>query len=172
MRYDLSMPTKAVLSEAEYLRTSFPGVDQEFRDGEFVERGVPDLFHSDAQGALSSWFGVRRSQYQLFGFPELRLRVRPGRFLIPDICVFWPEKPVLAVPEEPPLIAIEILSPDDRMSEVLDKLQEYKEWGVVHVWMVDPRRKKLYEFQGGLQEVKAFAIPEVGIEIPPTDIFD
>ncbi len=31
------MPTKAVLSEAEYLRTSFPGVDQEFHEGELIE---------------------------------------------------------------------------------------------------------------------------------------
>lgn len=43
------MATNAVLSEAEYLQTSFPGVDQEFHEGEIIERtasatySIPEL---------------------------------------------------------------------------------------------------------------------------------
>lgn len=166
------MATKAALSEADYLRTSFPGVDQEFLNGEFVERGVPDTFHSRLQLKLGAWIMSHERMHRLFAYTELRLHVRPGRFMIPDVCVFWPEKPSDAVPSEQPLIAIEILSSEDRASEVLAKLQEYSEWGVVHVWLVDPRRKKLYRFEDGLREVPALAIPEVGIAVTAVDVFD
>lgn len=39
--YDQAMASKASLSEEEYLRTSYSGVDREFRDGDLVERSVP-----------------------------------------------------------------------------------------------------------------------------------
>jgi Uma2 family endonuclease len=37
------------------------------------------------------------------------------------------------VPDTPPLIVVEILSPDDRLTEVREKLEEYRAWGVPHV---------------------------------------
>jgi len=165
------MPTKAALSEAEYLRTSFPGVDQEYRDGELVERSVPDLFHGVIQSRFSAWFINREDSHGLHPATEVRNYIRPGRFMIPDVCVFWPSLPSAAVPETKPLIVIEILSPDDSMTEVMEKLSEYKEWGIVHVWLADPRRKKLYVYHNGLYEVSAFPIPEAGIELPSSEIF-
>jgi hypothetical protein len=45
--------------------------------------------------------------------------------------VFHPREPGL-VPDTPPLIAIEILSPDDLLTEVREKLEEYRAWGVPH----------------------------------------
>ena len=43
------MGTKAAISEEEYLHTSFPGVDCEYRDGELVERALPEYIHGRAQ---------------------------------------------------------------------------------------------------------------------------
>jgi hypothetical protein len=59
-----------------------------------------------------------------------------------------------------------------RMSEVMEKLQENKDWGVVHVWLVDPQHKELYEFGNGLREVSSFQIPEVALDLPASEIFD
>ncbi len=67
------MSTKAALSEAEYLRTSFPGLDREFLDGEVIERTVPDLSHSWAQGAFVAMFWKLPKPHGLYGMPELRL---------------------------------------------------------------------------------------------------
>jgi Uma2 family endonuclease len=53
------------------------------------------------------------------------MKLREGRYLIPDFAVFWRTKPPL-VPDAPPLIAIEILSPDDRLTAVREKLEEYR----------------------------------------------
>ena len=37
------------------------------------------------------------------------------------------------MPEKPPLVLIEVLSPNDRLTAVLEKLEEYRAWGVRHV---------------------------------------
>ncbi len=166
------MATKAVLSEAEYLRTSFPGVDQELHNGELVERGMPDLFHSEVQSNLSAFFRVRKATHQIYSYSELRLKVRPDRVMIPDVAVFWPDKPKEAFPSLCPFIAVEILSPDDRKSEVLSKLQEYLDWGVPNVWLIDPHKKRLYLCKDGLQEVASYQLTEINLAVTPADLFD
>jgi len=169
------MAVKSTLSEEEYLRTSFPGVDQEYDDGELVERALPDHPHSKVQNNACVFFSLLRKVDKLpfHSRPELRHRVRPGRFLIPDVAVFWPEEPNEAVPSKPPLIVIEILSPDDTMSRVLDKLREYLAWGVPHIWFVDPYRRELAVYdRAGLHYVTEFAVPEANRALTVADLFD
>lgn len=105
--------SKVVMSEAEYLRTSFDGTDHEFRDGEIVERCAADLFHGFTHAALGAWFVPYRKTHRLYACMSLRLRMREGRIIIPDVCVFWPHEPTQAIPENQPLIAIEILSGEE-----------------------------------------------------------
>ncbi len=71
-----------------------------------------------------------------------------------------------------PFIAIEILSPDDRMAEVRNKLQEYADWGVAHVWLIDPHMKRLYLCRDGLHEVPSYQLPEIKLSVTPADLFD
>jgi Uma2 family endonuclease len=93
-----------------------------------------------------------------------------GRYVIPDVAVFHPIEPS-AVPETPPLVAIDVLSPDDRVSEVREKLEEYRAWGVPHVWLIDPRPRRFYMCDAGLIEQSTLQIPELGIELTDKDIF-
>ena len=97
--------------------------------------------------------------------------LREGLYRIPDVAVFWPSRPD-AVPDSPPLIDIEILSTDDRLTAVREKLQEYRELGVGHVWLVDPHSQRLYTCDTGLTEVKSLVIPELGIELTAGQIFE
>jgi len=76
------------------------------------------------------------------------------------------------VPDTPPLIAVEILSPDDRLSEVREKLEEYREWGVTHVWLVDPHSRRLYSCDQGLREVSFFRVGERSLEVMPDQLFE
>ena len=80
------------------------------------------------------------------------MRVGEKRYRVADIAVFVGE-PAEDVPTSPPLVAIEILSPDDRFGEVLAKLEEYRAWGVAHVWFVDPISRRIYVYTAGLREV-------------------
>jgi Uma2 family endonuclease len=154
------------------LRTSFEGPDREYLDGEIVERSLGENQHSEVQARLIEIFYELRKAKPLFSRPELRLKVGPGRFRIPDVAVFASEKPREAVPSSPPLVTIEIVSPDDRLTETVRKLEEFHNWGVLHVWLVDPFARKLFVFSdGGLIQILAFQLPEYGVEIPAAEIF-
>jgi len=164
------MAASTQISVEQYLRTSFDGPDCEYLDGEVVERGMPNLPHSKAHKRLITWFVGMEEKQSLYCFPDLRLRVGERRYRVPDLAVFQGE-PSEEVPSSPPLVAIEILSPDDRFADVLGKLEEYRAWGVAHVWFVDPIRAKLYVYTAGLSEVPAFRLPEYGVELAASEIF-
>jgi Uma2 family endonuclease len=166
------MGAKAALTVEEYLRTSFPDLDKEYWDGELVERSLPTDPHSLTQYLLLRFFAGFPKSLRLFPRPELRLRLSATLVLVPDVCVFHPSKPTELVPSTPPLIVIEILSPDDRPRAVREKLDKYRAWGVPNIWQADPKLRRLYEFAGILKEVPTLRIPELGIELTPPDAFD
>ena len=164
------MAAHTQVSVEEYLRTSFDGPEPDYLDGEIVERGMPNLPHSNAQGRLMVWFAGMEEKWSIRCFPDLRLRVGERRYRVADLAVFqaWPTEDV---PSTPPLVAIEILSPDDRFAEILTKLEEYRAWGVTHVWFVNPMSRKLYVYSAGLSEVAALSLPEYGVEIAAPEVF-
>jgi Uma2 family endonuclease len=166
------MGARTALSEEQYLHSSFPDLDKEYRDGELQERSLPDLPHSTAQAMIVAFFMALRKTLPVFTCPELRLKIRSGLYLIPDVSIFYRNKPTQRVPDTPPLVAIEICSPEDRMTKVREKLQEYRAWGVPHVWLVDPQSKRLYTCNGSLKEVSTLTIPELNIELTPADVFE
>ena len=164
------MGAKAAITVHEYLHTAFPDREPEYRDGELLERSLPDYLHGKTQAVLVAFFMALRANLPLFPCVETRMRLRPNLFLIPDVAVFYQIEPQ-RVPEVPPLIVIEVLSLDDRLTAVREKLDEYKNWGVPHVWMVDPNGKRLYTCDRTLTEVASLHAPELGIEITPRQVF-
>ncbi|MBI1738473.1 MAG: Uma2 family endonuclease [Acidobacteria bacterium] len=75
------------------------------------------------------------------------------------------------VPVAPPFIAIEVVSPDDRYSRIVEKLAEYKAWGVPRIWLVDSRRRALAVHTAAVSDVDAGRLPEYGVEITPGEIW-
>jgi Uma2 family endonuclease len=172
LRYAHCMGVKTAASFDEYLRTSFPNLDREYRDGEIVERTMPDTLRSRTQVLIAFVFESLRKRHSVFACIGLRLKLRDGLVLIPDVCVFWPEEPAALLPDVPPLVAIEIMSPDDRLTAVHEKLEEFHAWGVKHVWLVDPNSRRMYTCDAGLIEVSSLHVPEIGVELTPGDIFE
>ena len=72
-----------------------------------------------------------------------------------------------------PRIAIEILSEADRMSEVLEKLEEYADKGVPNIWLIDPRLQRISVYAAGnLELVKGDVISTSdGIALTRDEIF-
>jgi Uma2 family endonuclease len=165
------MGVRTAIPLDQYLHTSFPDLDQEYRDGALVERTLPDYLHGKAQGLLFAFFAILRKRLSVFPCVETRMRIRPNVVLIPDVAVFYPMEPAL-LPESPPLVVIEVLSVDDRMPSVKEKLEEYRVWGVPHIWLVDPHSRLLYIWHNGLKEVDSLKIPDLDIEVLPRDVFD
>jgi Uma2 family endonuclease len=133
----MSVGAQTLVSLEEYLKTSY-SPDREYRDGVVVERNVGNKAHSELQAALAWYFRNRRKEWQIKVYTELRIRVRKDWFPIPDVCVYSLPAPEEDIPTRPPLLWIEILSPDDRMPDVWRKADELLANGVPNVWIIDP----------------------------------
>jgi Uma2 family endonuclease len=126
----------------EYLNTAY-SPDREYVDGVVVERNVGERRHSKVQTKFAIVLG--RDYPDFCVWAEWRSRTLQTRFRIPDVCVTLTD-PGTDVLEEPPFLAIEVLSRRDEMSDVLEKLEEYASIGVPNIWLIDPRRKKAFTF--------------------------
>ncbi|MDQ2898183.1 MAG: Uma2 family endonuclease [Acidobacteriota bacterium] len=167
------MVAETAISIEEYLNTSFEGPDREYLDGKVVERSMPRYSHSEAQNNLCGWFYQRKWKLRLFGCPELRVQISANRVRVIDLAVYAGNKPEQQIPSQPPFIAIEIVSPDDRHSEIIERLGEYHRWGVTHNWLVDPWIKTLSIYADlALWRVPHFELPEYSLKITPAEIFD
>ena len=150
------------MTPQEYEHTSFPDLDREYRDGEVIDRSEPDSVHGRAQALAGAFFGPLRKTTSIYPCIGTRAKLREGLIRIPDVSVFS-EAPQKNLPDTPPLIAIEILSLDDRFVAVRSKLEEYRTWGVPHVWLIDPDLRRLYKCDEGLAEVTSLELPEFGV---------
>ncbi len=107
----------------EYLHTSFRP-DCDFVDGEVRERNVGMRRHSYALGAIGSWFIRRRKDLGLEALCALRMRVSPSRVRIPDVVVSEMPLPDEEVFTSPPYLCIEVMSPDDTLAALQDRIDE------------------------------------------------
>jgi len=134
--------------------------DVEYVRGEIVERGMPDLVHSGVQKRLIVIFSTVEDLHRVYAFPELRLQLAEDVFRVPDVTVFSGVPPSQLVPDRPPLCVVEIVSRDDRYTELLQKLDEYHRWGVPHIWVVDPWLDRLSVYDGSdLRQTTELALP-------------
>lgn len=122
--------------------------DREFVDGEILERTLGEKDHSSWQMALSLLLASYRHSANIRVFPELRLQTQLTRFRVPDIMVIDRNAPNEQIITHPPLLCVEILSPDDRLHHLTDKVAEYFQMGVRAVWIIDTRKQVGYQCSG------------------------
>ena len=72
------MSGQAALTVGEYLHSSFPDLDREYRDGELVERTLPDYLHGKTQGLLVTFFMLLRKSAHLYPCTETRMYSAAG----------------------------------------------------------------------------------------------
>ena len=120
------------------MRTSFSDGDREYVDGRIVERNLGEKDHSKTQGELIYFFRANRGNLGTYAFPEQRVQVKPARFRVPNVCVYIGKEPEEQVFRTPPFLVIEILSKDDRPRDLEAKVQDYLEFSVPYVWVIDP----------------------------------
>jgi Uma2 family endonuclease len=165
------MATKSQITAEQYLHMTFE-YDAEFVHGEIVERAMPDKLHSTMQFLILMAIGRLIQFHPLFPYPELRLRLEPRVYRIPDISVFDGKPPSEDVPSTPPLLVIEILSKDDRDHNLMEKLEEYRVWGVPNIWVVDPLSKRLSLYtESGLQHASSLTLAGYPFELTPSVLF-
>jgi len=133
------MATVSQIPLHEYLGSTYRP-DREFVDGEIRERNVGKWEHARVQWLLARWFGNHEEEWGITGGTEQRVRVSENRVRVPDLVVLaaGPQPDVLT---DPPLLVIEILSPDDTYSDTQERAHDYQAMGVETVWLVDPRTR-------------------------------
>jgi Uma2 family endonuclease len=117
----------------------------EFLNGEIIQKPMPQGEHSVLQGELCEVINTAaKSQKIARAFPELRC-VFGGNAIVPDVAVFrWERIPRTASGrvanrfELHPDWAIEIRSPDQSTTKLLEKLLKCTQAGSELGWMLDP----------------------------------
>jgi len=168
------MGTTVLVSEQEYLSTVYEP-DCEYDEGELQERNVGEIPHGILQGEFWGFFKeLRKRRRVVRAFLETRVQIAPRKYRVPDLCVYKEPVPRGRIFTTPPLIVIEILSPEDRAVRVRKKIDEYLTFGVAYVWLIDPeaRRADVYT-KSQTYEAKDLILrtedPE--IEVPLAEIF-
>jgi Uma2 family endonuclease len=160
------MATTALLTVDQYLKMHFEDLEPEFVRGELIERSMPTSIHAWLTHLLS--MRLHGAGFCLIG---VRCQLASDVIRIPDLAVFrsFPQE---RVPASPPLLVVEIVSPDDRHEELLRKLDQYREWGVEHIRVVQPELRKLHVYDArGLTEVSQFELAEAGVRIAAEQLF-
>ena len=114
--------------------------DREYVDGEIRERNVGKWEHARVQWLLAHWFGNHEKEWGITGSTEQRVLVSQNRVRVPDLVVLTagPQPDVLIAP---PLLVIEILSPEDSYSDTQERAQDYRAMGVETIWIIDPKTR-------------------------------
>lgn len=134
------MSTTAAVSISEYLHTDYrPDVD--YIDGQLEKRNVGEWDHSRLQALIERYLGARETEWKILVVPEQRVQVAATRFRVPDITVVR-KRPASGVITEPPLLCIEILSPEDTHNRLRHRVEDYLRFGVPSVWVIDPRERR------------------------------
>lgn len=120
----------------EYLSTVYEP-DCEYVDGVLEDRNVGKKRHSRTQTRLALWLGAHLDGGNFEPLTEQRVKISSAVFRIPDVCV-QPVSDNDEVTERPPVLWVEILSPEDRWSRIDRKIRELQAFGVPTIWIIDP----------------------------------
>lgn len=140
---------------------------------------MPSLNHGIIQANLIRELGIHyKSEYRIASELSLDLSDWPS---VPDICIY----PKMALDlrhdvttmTEPPLCAIEIISPTQSLNELVDKAGRYFQHGVRSCWIVllplgniyvftSPDDYEIYRAADTLQD------PALDISLPLSEVFE
>lgn len=166
------MPTSELISVSEYLHTSY-SPDCDYVDGIVMVRTVGEWEHADLQGAFVAYFRARRKDWNIQAVPECRVQIAPTRFRIPDVCIILGREEQEPILRKPPFICIEVLSSEDRLSRIQERINDYLAFGVPNVWLVDPRSRKGHDCTPqGMIETAVFRTENPEIVVPLDAVFE
>ncbi len=130
----------AFASVDEYLRKGLEP-DAEYVDGVIEERFLGTERHSAWMDAVSSFFWARSEAWHI--------RAAETHYRIADVAGFDEDARMEPIPTVPPLLVIEVLSPEKGLGTVLRRLPDFEAMGVSGLYVVDPLDGTLLRFREG-----------------------
>jgi Uma2 family endonuclease len=141
------MATTRPITEEDLLRLPNDGYKRELVDGE-IRVSPAGCRHEAIVVRLIvrlTAHAAARHPGQVLG-SSAGFRLPSGNVRSPDVSFVVQARMPAELPEGflalAPDIAVEVVSPDDRPRDVLDKVGEYLQAGVRLVWVIDPRRRR------------------------------
>ncbi|HTU46009.1 MAG TPA: Uma2 family endonuclease [Bryobacteraceae bacterium] len=141
------MASTTLMPVEEYLKNIDERPSHEYIDGVLIEKPTGSILH----GILQMWFGHLFARYPKYAAAsEVHSRLRETEFRLPDVAVQRREIALSEPYAQTPLVlAIEILSPADKLGATFAKCEPYHQWGVPYCWVVDPHRRRAWVYQSG-----------------------
>ena len=181
------MGTTTLMTFAEFAKLPDGPEQLELLEGELVRMPPPERTHMHIAHKLFKLLDaalerLRQSQPSLrMGavFMEMGylLTQEPRSWLRPDVSITQPDQPGGQYYEGAPLFAFEVVSPDDRASELNRKVRLFLQHGAVEVWLIYPDDRQAWVHRRNAREahleedaVRSPLLP--GVEIPFASIFE
>jgi len=162
--------TATLISVEEYLKTT-ADPDCEFVAGVVEERPMGEYDHSTWQTLLVGYFLGRERDLGILARTELRVQTGPENFRVPDVCLLSRAAPREQIVTHAPLAVFEILSPEDSMTRMLEKLADYERMGTGAIWVIEPRKRLYYRFRDGqLAPATIFELPGSAFNVALAEI--
>lgn len=146
-RTDVSLLRGEPVETLQRLRMSYGEYDAlpesvraEWVDGEVVVSPTASFDHQGISWELA--LRLRTSLPSLWVREAVSVHLSNNRERIPDVIAVT-RRPTTRYVSEPPVIAIEILSPSTRAEDTIRKSREYAEGGVGQYWIVDPELRRI-----------------------------
>jgi Uma2 family endonuclease len=166
------MSTSTLVPVAEYLATSFRP-DRDYVDGVIQERNLGEWPHSRAQGRLFAYLFQREREWKIRVVPEQRVQVSETRFRVPDVTVILESDASTPILMAPPFLCVEILSKDDTVSQMNERIADYLRFGVPYVWLIDPLARRAFIYTAEkIEEVRdgILRTRESGVQVPLDEV--
>jgi Uma2 family endonuclease len=165
------MATGTLVSINEYLSKSYRP-DCDYVDGVVEERNLGEYDHNRLQIKVGAFFFLREKEWGIRVVPEQRVQVSPTRFRVPDVCVMLGE-PNEQIFTTPPFICVEILSPEDRLSRIQERMSDYLSFGVPYVFLLDPETRKAFRWTtAGMIQVPEIRTENPDLLVPLAELFE
>lgn len=142
------MGTITKIPVEEYLHTTYRP-DVEYIDGEIQERNVGEIEHARLIMAALDWFSQHRRDWGIEVLPDVRMQVSATRFRVPDICVCSASSTDRRIVTTPPLLVVEVLSPEDRIDRYHQRIADYRQMGIQGIWVLDPETNRGWDCSSG-----------------------
>lgn len=171
--FAMATSTRVCVPLEEYLETTYRP-DRDWIDGELKERNMGETKHAAIQGFLVRVCGNNGTLWKVRVLPEQRVQTSVRHYRIADVCLVRVETGYEPIIRTAPLLCVEILSRDDRMTDIQERVDDYTGMGVDTVWVIDPRRRKAYQASadGVMRQVSdELTVPGTAILIPIAEMF-
>jgi Uma2 family endonuclease len=158
-----TVATKLLTAEEFYDWANLPENRDKYCElecGEIVEMSRPGKLHGLVCGNVAWFLGVyvrqRKKGYVCANDTGVVVERDPDTVRGPDVMLFEDAARIEDVEkkygEEPPILAVEVLSPNDTLGKMSRRIGEQKRFGTPLIWVLDPDARNVTVYQRGKEE--------------------